>query len=102
VEPIRDLLLVKHFMTFLHAGEAEAVVLALEKKARLVLIDDRDGRAAAAESDLKICGTIGILIKAKAAGLISNVSSALDDLRSQYVFWVSDGIYHEALRLAGE
>lgn len=102
VEPVEDRRLVKQFMMFLHAGEAEAVVLALEKNASLVLIDDRDGRDAAEENALKVCGTIGILIKAKATGLISDISSALDTLRQEHVFWLSDAMYREALRLSGE
>ena len=102
VEPAEDQRLVKQFMTFMHAGEAEAVVLALEKNAGLVLIDDRDGRNAAEENDLKVCGTVGILIKAKATGLIPDISSALNKLRQQHVFWLSDAMYREALRLSGE
>ena len=35
VEPVEDRRLVRQFMTFLHAGEAEALVLALEKRASL-------------------------------------------------------------------
>ncbi len=89
-------------MTFFHAGEADALVLALEKRASLVLIDDRDGRDAAGENELKVCGTMGILIKAKEAGLISTVSAALDQLRQKHVFWLSDAMYQEAIRLAGE
>ena len=58
----RDALLVKQFMATLHAGEAEALCLALEMNAGLCLIDDRDARDVATANGLKVCGTVGVLI----------------------------------------
>ena len=53
----------------LHKGEAEAICLGLEKKAKLCLIDDKDGRIIAQSNNLPITGTLGILLKAKKTGL---------------------------------
>ena len=51
---------------------------------------------------LKICGTVGLLIRAKHLGLIATVREPLDALRSQHHFWVSDELYTRALWLGGE
>jgi predicted nucleic acid-binding protein len=51
-------------------GEAEAIILAKENDA-LLIIDDKDGRNAALALDLQITGTIGILLLAAEDGLIN-------------------------------
>lgn len=53
----------------LHAGEAEALALAIELQARL-LIDDRAGRKAAAANGVAVFGTIALLLEAAANGII--------------------------------
>jgi hypothetical protein len=45
----------------LDAGEAEAIVLALERKANLLLVDEKLGRAAAKTFGLRITGLLGVL-----------------------------------------
>lgn len=52
----------------LDEGEAAAIVLALEQKADLILMDDYDGRAMARGYNLRVMGTTGILLKAKFEG----------------------------------
>ena len=49
----------------LDAGEAEAIALAMECQADLILLDERMGRHAAQRMGLKVTGTLGILIAAK-------------------------------------
>lgn len=61
-------------------GEAEAIALAHETQFLLVL-DDRQARSAARHLGLTITGTIGVLLKAKRAGLIDAVKPLLDQLR---------------------
>ena len=54
----------------LGAGEREAIALALEIHASLLLIDDADGRAEAERQALTATGTFGILENAAIHGLI--------------------------------
>jgi predicted nucleic acid-binding protein len=48
----------------LDLGEAEAIVLALNEKADYFLTDDLDARIIAAEHQLEVHGTIGIILRA--------------------------------------
>lgn len=52
------------------AGELEAICLAQEIKAAAVLMDDRAGRNAAIHCGLAVIGTIGVLERASARGLL--------------------------------
>jgi predicted nucleic acid-binding protein len=61
-------------------GERAAISLAHERKADLLLIDDKRGRRAAKTLDLRIIGTIGILELMAAQGWL-NVKDALDRIR---------------------
>jgi hypothetical protein len=54
----------------LDPGEAEAISLALELDADLLLIDERHGRAEANRLGIKITGLLGILVEAKRKNLI--------------------------------
>lgn len=62
------------------AGEAEAIVLALELAASRSLIDEVRGRAVAARVGLKYIGVLGLLIEAKRRGYVDEVRPILDDL----------------------
>lgn len=50
-------------------GEREAISLAMELKAGMVLLDDRKARQAAVERGLRMTGTLGVLEAAVAQGL---------------------------------
>jgi predicted nucleic acid-binding protein len=82
------------------AGEAEAITLAYERGCRIIL-DDRKARLAAGQLGVPITGTVGLLLKAKQAGLISAILPLLDALDSNQ-FRVSRALRAEALRLADE
>jgi len=45
----------------LHRGEAEAIALAADLKADLVIIDEQEGRQLATQAGLSIIGVLGIL-----------------------------------------
>jgi len=84
----------------LGAGEQQAVALAYELKALLV-IDDRLGRNAARRLGLSVTGLAGVLIRAKEKGFIPGVRSLLDEIRRQG-YWLSDELLDAAAKRAGE
>jgi predicted nucleic acid-binding protein len=86
----------------LHTGEREAIALALELHADLLLIDEDAGRAAAKAHGLAITGIAGILLRAKASGLIPSVASILDRIVNECGFWIGSAFRESVLRLAGE
>ena len=83
-------------------GEAEAIALAKELAADLLLLDERRGRAVTTRLDLRFVGLLGVLIEAKHKGCISAVKPALDDLVAKAGFWVSQQLYARVLQAAGE
>jgi predicted nucleic acid-binding protein len=83
-------------------GEAETIALALELEAGLVLLDEQAGRYAAQHFNLRVMGTVGLLVRAKNLGLIDEVRSHLDALRQQAGFYLSEAVYQHALSLTGE
>lgn len=83
-------------------GETEALALALQLHADLILVDDLAARRAAVILHQRFTGIGGILLKAKAAGLIFSVATCLDQLQAQSRFFIAPTLRHELLRLAGE
>ena len=83
-------------------GEAEAIALALEQQAELLLIDERRGRQVAARMGLTYVGLLGILLEAKRKGFLYEVRPVLDDLIAKAGFWVSSELYTRVLQAASE
>ncbi len=94
--------LVRALQKDLDRGEAETIALALELNADLVLLDERAGRRAASRQGLRVVGVVGILLAAKAQGLIDQVQPQLDALRQVAGFYLSDSLYERVLQLASE
>ncbi len=86
----------------LDPGESEALALALEVQADLVLIDEELGRTVAKELGLTPLGTLGMLVEAKRRGAIARITPLLDRLENELSFFMSREIRAEILRLASE
>lgn len=94
-----------HLVTSLKAeldqGEAEAIALALEQHATVLLLDDSEARDKARLYGITHTGTIGILLKAKKAGQLVILKDALDALQATG-FWLNPHLYQRLLQEAGE
>lgn len=86
----------------LDRGEAESIALAVELEADLVLMDEREGRHAAQRMGLHVIGVVGVLLEAKASGVVDSVRPYLDGLRQRAGFYLSKPVYQRALVLARE
>ena len=89
------------FLFDLDDGEAETIILAQELAADIVIIDEKLGRRYAAQINIKVTGTLGILLKAKECGIISTVAPFLHELREKSS-WINNSLFEKALHLAGE
>lgn len=85
----------------LGAGESEAIALAAEIPDAILVMDDAEGRRVARGFGLRVTGILGVLIEAKARGLLPAVGPVLDQLMAEG-FWLSDAMRTMVLRSAGE
>ena len=86
----------------LHRGEAEAIALASEMSADMVLIDEREGRQIAIKAGLSVTGVLGILLRAKKMGMIDAVKPEILSLRRRARFFLSASLEARVLASAGE
>jgi predicted nucleic acid-binding protein len=82
-------------------GEAETILLAREKAADLVIIDEKYGRRYAKMMNIPLTGTIGVLLRAKEKGLIDSIGPLLDELCAKQS-WINGDLIKKALSAAGE
>jgi uncharacterized protein len=65
----------------LDAGERDTLELALERHAKLVIIDERIGRNVAEYLGLRITGTLGVLLKARQRGFLASFRDEVEAMR---------------------
>jgi predicted nucleic acid-binding protein len=63
-------------------GEREAIRLAVELKADLLLMDEAEGRSLALGLGLPVTGTLGLLERADVIGVLADLPAALADLEA--------------------
>jgi predicted nucleic acid-binding protein len=102
IRKAQDEILINDLKQHLDEGEAEAIALAKELNADLLLIDEKLGKQYAEAENISCKGVVGILIEAKQQGLLSVIRPLLDDLIKNLKFRLSDKIYEAALKKAGE
>jgi hypothetical protein len=86
----------------LHRGEAEAIALAAELNAGVVIIDEQEGRELAAQMGLQVTGVLGILLRAKLNGQIPALQPEIQSLRTKGKFFIAAALEAQVLAVAGE
>jgi len=67
----------KQIENYLDKGEASSITLALEYKTATLIIDEKKGRKIAQSLNIKITGTIGLIILGFNKGVIPDVTSLI-------------------------
>ena len=101
VKELENEMAVSLLRTQLDCGEAEAIVLASELWADVLLLDEKKARRVAKANALPVIGTLGILLAAKNMGIIPDIRTQLDALIANGI-WVDELLYHAVLQEAGE
>ena len=86
----------------LHAGESEAIALALECGVERILLDDKQARETAARLGLIVIGTLGLLLLAKKKGLLIEIRPILMQLIERIHFRIAPTVVNRALVECGE
>ena len=73
----------KALTLILDAGEASSIALCLETANSLLIIDEKKGRRIARQLNLKISGTLGVILRAKEKRLINSVEELLTKLKTR-------------------
>ncbi len=85
----------------LDKGESSAIALAIERENSLLVIDEKKGRSVAKKMGIKITGILGVIVKAKDAGLVKKVAPFIEKLE-KVDFRISKVLKEEILRRMGE
>ncbi len=85
----------------LDAGESESIILASQLKADYIILDEKLARRKVGRIELPVIGTLGVLLMAKKAGHIQNVSTLLIELEKAS-FRVNKEVKSMIIKKAGE
>jgi hypothetical protein len=86
----------------LRHGSCHDIAMSLEWLADLLIMDESSGRAMARNLNIRITGTLGVLLKAKRYGQIPSLKSEMDCLVQDAGFFVSDRVRNTFLAEAGK
>lgn len=82
-------------------GELEAMALYKAISADQLLVDDERARKVARLNSIQVVGSLGVLLLARRAGLITAIKPRIDAMQSAGIH-MSASLIRDALRLAGE
>ena len=102
IDHAMNAIIIALLMRELDQGEAEAIALAIELKADLLLVDEHRARRMADYLSLPHTGLIDILGEAKRRHYLTAIKPALDDLIARANFHVGRKLYQRTLESTGE
>ena len=102
VRPVDNPIVLKLLQRELDRGESEALALAIELKADLILLDEFKARRLADDLEVPHTGVLDLLIEAKRLNYVAVIKPTLDDLIARAHFHVSHKLYERTLHSAGE
>lgn len=77
---VKDKEYVEKLLNELDRGESEAIVLAKEIKADLLIIDEKIGGNIAEREGIRVIGILGILVICKKCGIITSIKDVIQKL----------------------
>jgi predicted nucleic acid-binding protein len=99
VQKVTNPQLVRVLRHTLDAGESEAIALAIEMDAEVLLLDERDARIVAKDMGMTITGVLGVLLRGYSDGEIEFPMDLIDRLQQEAGFHLSGEIV-EKVRMA--
>ena len=101
VQEIQNHIAKTMFKSQLHEGEVEVMILAMEQQADVVIIDDQNAKKYAKYLKLPVTGTLGVLMKAKQNGYISELKPVLDVMLQNGIY-IKPSLIELCLKQMGE
>ncbi len=85
----------------LDKGELSSIALYKHLEADYLLIDEKAGRRIAKLNNIKIVGSLGVLIEAKQKGIVRSIKPHIETLSSSKIYFNSSLLAH-ALKINGD
>ncbi|MDD5434863.1 MAG: DUF3368 domain-containing protein [Nitrospira sp.] len=101
IKTIKDRFAYENLKIHIDKGEAASIILYKETNADLLAINDLKARGIARALEVRIIGTLGILLLAKDRGLINEIKPIMEKLRTIGAY-ISSSLYNRILKDAGE
>jgi predicted nucleic acid-binding protein len=85
----------------LGSGESQAISMAARLGAARVVLDDLEARRCASSMNIRVIGSLGVVIMAKQKGLITEAKPVVERLL-RVGLYLDDGLVAKALGMVGE